>query len=225
MDSGIASLIGVGVGVIAANGAKFVEHYFQRRRAAQYLAVRVITTLDRFLAGCVLVAGDRGKTASDSDGIYVVPSAPLPTLELDSLDVDWKSIEPSLAYAVLDLPNQVAAAVRAVSESFEPTNVPADDYDVRQFQFARLGIVAYEVISRLAQVGSLPTYTHERVTSKRLLELSYERRRDERDSWKKQMAELGKQAAESAEASNRLLREAQAEKSQGWANEKTPTPP
>lgn len=209
MDSGIASLIGVGVGVIAANGAKFVEHYFQRRRSAQYLAVRVITTLDHFMAGCVLVAEDRGKMTSHSGGTYIEPTATLPTLELDSLDVDWKSIEPGLAYAVLDLPNQVAAAVRAVSESFEPTNVPADDYDVRQFQFARLGIVAYGVIDRLAQVGGLPTYSPERMGRKRSLDLSFERRRAERDSWRKQMAELGKQAAESAEASNRVMREAQ----------------
>lgn len=209
MDSGIASLIGVVVGVIAANGAKFVEHYVQRRRAAQYLAVRVITTLDHFMAGCVLVAQDRGQITSD--GLHVEPSAALPKLEFDGLDVDWKAIEPHLAYSVLGLPNEVAAAERAVAENFDPRNVPSDDYDVRQFQFARLGIVAHDVICRLTRVAGLPAYSPERKNRLRSLELSFERRRQERESWKKKMAELGRQAAESAVASNRALREARGE--------------
>ena len=206
MDSGIASLIGVVVGALAANGAKFVEHYVQRKRAAQYLAVRVITALDHFMAGCVLVAQDRGQISPD--GLYVVPGAILPTIELDSLDVDWKSIEPGLAYAVLALPNQVAAAVRDIADAFDPRNVPPDDYDTRQFQFARLGIVANGVIGLLAQVGGLPTYSPDRMVRFRSLELAYERRGQKRESWQKRMAQLGEAAAASAESSNKVMREA-----------------
>jgi hypothetical protein len=207
MDSGIASLIGVGMGVIAANGAKVVEHYVQRRRAAEYLAVRVITVLDHFIAGCVPVTEDHGKVMPD--GYHLEPEATLPKLEFDNLNVDWKSIKPDLAYAVLALPNHVAAGVQSINANYDPTNVPSHDFEGRQFQFARLGLLANGVIGLLTVVGRLPSVSPDRLKLVTSLNLAYERLTRRRESWKKEMAEFGKQLAQSAEASNKVMREFQ----------------
>ncbi|QFZ84593.1 hypothetical protein GFK26_18365 [Variovorax paradoxus] len=220
MDSGIASLIGVGVGVFAANGAKVIEHYVHRRRAAQYLAVRLVTVLDRFIAGCVPVTEDEGRVLPGSYDLE--PVATLPTLEFDSLDVDWKSIKPHLTYAVLALPNEVAEAVRSINANFDPSNVPSVDFSARQFHFARLGIAANDLIGRLAGVGGLAHYSPDRRRLTRALELAFERRTQQRESWMKEMIEFRRRSAEAEKASIRVMREAHGEVQPDMPAEKKP---
>ncbi len=190
MDSGTASLIGVCVGAAITILAKLVEYRVTKASAASYLAARVVTTLDHFIAECVQVANDFGRLEPDGG---LTPEAKLPTLELEKLDVDWKSIDSKVVYEVLQLPNSVQSAYRAIDDAYDSRTMPYHDYGERQLQFSRLGIEASRAITEhLLQIGDLPRTNHDRNRLiKRLTDVSQriERQRKEHaETWRRHVS-------------------------------------
>lgn len=93
---------------------------------ATYLAILVVTHLDRFVNGCVSVVSDDGTAhgaPAGSDGSYA-PTVETPTFDPLSLAVEWKALPPGLMYGILGLPYKIEVLNRRISTAAEGD----DDY-------------------------------------------------------------------------------------------------
>ncbi len=206
MDSGTAAIIGALIGAASVNMAKVVEHYLLRQRAAKYLAVRVVTTLDHFIAQCALVAKDKG---SEMNADYEIrPLVPLPTLEFSKLEVDWKSIDPVQAFQVLSLTNHVAAGEQAVNAAYDPQVPPYHDLGESRFQFARLGLSANAIVNMLSVEHKLPApIERQKIVGE--LSAIFAASTKRRKAWAMEIKRWQAQIAESEMVSKQAMRELQ----------------
>ncbi|MFA5985534.1 MAG: hypothetical protein WC782_16065 [Methylococcaceae bacterium] len=159
MTSAIFGLIGVLLGSILA-GAK--EWWFQRRnnsKDAAYLAVQVVGLLDRYVLSCSSVAEDNGLNRGEPDerGCRTTQTEPL-QFRPDSLKVEWRSIPVDLMYDILDLPYKALVAEEMVAAAGANSDPPdyEDFFEERQLQYARLGLLAAQLASRLRAHVGLP---------------------------------------------------------------------
>lgn len=115
--------------------------------------------LDRFLEGCTGVAGDDGlsygRPNEEWEREFQVSA---PDFEVQSLDVDWKSIPAELMYEILSFPDLVSAATHRVSGAFEFADPPdyEEGFEERQYQYAYLGLKASEIANKLRSKYRLP---------------------------------------------------------------------
>lgn len=160
MESAIFGLVGVIVGALLT---AIREAWFQRKKMdkeREYLAIRVAGELEAYVAGCREVAGDDGlyRGQTDKDGFHKI-QVQAPTLDLGKLDVEWKSLDVSLMYKILDFPSQIARAESHVDASDENAFPPDFDefFEERQYQYSLLGLSASSLAARLrANVGLPP---------------------------------------------------------------------
>lgn len=131
------------------------EKQEERTRSGQYLSARVVTVLDPFIMQCAEVVSDDG--VYDEEG-YRHTSISAPAIEYPQ-DVDWKAIDPELMYRVLMLPNQVADAEQSIGNVGEHVASPPDYeeyFEERQFQYAKVGLIALQLASDLRCASHLP---------------------------------------------------------------------
>lgn len=148
----VAGLVGVVIGGTMTNLQKWIEYRVTKGSSARYFAARMITTLDHFIAECLVIAEDHG--TAEPDGNISVKL--LPKLELEKLDIDWKSVNSEVVYLALQIPNEYAAAVRAINAGYDRDAPPYHDFEERQFRFAHLGLIAYGLINyELIKIGNL----------------------------------------------------------------------
>ena len=159
MDSGVASLLGVIVGALSASLVKVVEYRVTRANSARYLAVRVVCELERYIRSCIEVARDEGW--ADIGEEFAEISVESPDFEPAALDVDWKSISPTLCYMILDMPAFISKTRARIGTKWE-----ADPPDFRQF-FARrrrlhceLGLEAIRLSEELCRLAKLAPANH-----------------------------------------------------------------
>lgn len=127
----------------------------ERDLQAAYLAVRIATVLEPFVIACVGVITDSG--VRDADGCKH-PEARDPTLVFPD-DIDWRSIDPGLAYRILSLPNGIADAKSSVDYVGQEIATPPDHEEwfmERSYQFGKLGLAAHELTAELRDEFSLP---------------------------------------------------------------------
>ncbi len=145
--------------LVAAIIALAGQHFFNShdgKKAARYLAIRVVCVLDKFLADCTNVVGDNGEP--DQDGyshprVYSLNAPNFPD------DVDWRSIEHTLMYDILSFPPDVVAAKEAVSVNWDINYDPPDfseNFEYRAKHYARLGLRAHELAQRLRKEYDIP---------------------------------------------------------------------
>jgi len=102
----VSGLGGVWLGATLTSMREDSREAARSQKAASYLAILVITHLDRFVNGCARVVGDDGTAygqPAGKDGAYQT-TVELPSLDPLSLDVEWKSLTPKLMYQILSLP-------------------------------------------------------------------------------------------------------------------------
>ena len=126
----------------------------ERARHAAYLAVRVVYELERFVAGCLVVARDTGPSHEDFDRYEF---AKMPAFVPQDLGVDWKSINVRLTYSVLNLVSDRDAVETRVSEywSQEWSDIHSAA-DMRSEEYMSLGLKAADLAQQLRKVGKLP---------------------------------------------------------------------
>lgn len=112
-------------------------------KESTYLAILVVAHLDSFVDDCVQVAFDDGTSegmpAGDGHTFYQT-TVPLPTLDLLSLDVDWKVLPAKLMYIVLGLPHRVQQiATRLQDPGLHDPPDYSEFFHERQYRFAALG--------------------------------------------------------------------------------------
>lgn len=162
--SSIFGLLGVALGAFLAIFKDVLFKRSERKRNANYLAIRVVSLLDEFINGCVAVIFDDGTYHGqrDEDG-YRRAQVSTPEIAPLNLDVDWKSIQPILMYEILSLPNLKSEADIQISGSSEYSASPPDFeefFEERQSQYSELGLKAIKLATKLRKQHSIPENTY-----------------------------------------------------------------
>lgn len=148
----------------AALGGVGLTHYFTRKREERaaaakqsserlFIATELVFLLEQFAEACASVATDQGYLNQDR---ITVPETTVPNLSYDAVTGDWRALSAKLMYRIRELPMIQREADRAIdaAEAYPP------DYDeffeVRQYQYIRLGLKAIIQARRLRQFAGLP---------------------------------------------------------------------
>lgn len=163
MTEALIGLLGVIVGALMTAGKDIWVERRSRQKNAEYLAIRVVSLLDRFIEGCTGVAGDDGLSYGqpNEDGEREIQVS-TPEFQVQSLDVDWKSIPAQLMYEILSFPDLVSAATHRVNGAFEFADPPdyEEGFEERQYQYAALGLKAAQISTELQRTYCLPKREH-----------------------------------------------------------------
>ncbi len=159
MDDKLIGFLYAAAGAILALLGKWAIDALTRRSERSghraYLCVRVVCELDRFAMGCLAVALDYGP--DEHEGSSDITSVPQPSFEPHGLPVDWKSIDVKVAYEILNLPGEQAAADARISGVWRYDDADGDDtMDTRREEYRKLGLKAARLSVHLRQVGKLP---------------------------------------------------------------------
>jgi hypothetical protein len=124
------------------------------------LAILVVAHLDSFVDDCVQVAFDDGTSEGRPAGdghTFSQATVSLPTLDLLSLDVDWKVLPATLMYNVLGLPHRVQQiATRLQAPGFDDPPDFSEFFHERQYRFAVLGLEVSKLARELRTHAKLP---------------------------------------------------------------------
>ena len=104
-------LIGVCLGFVLGIFKDWFLQYLKRKKEYEYLSIRVVCELDRFIYGCIDVINDNGTVCGqyDENGCARIQVEP-PCFDPYSLDVEWKSLPHKLMYEILNFPNKIENA-------------------------------------------------------------------------------------------------------------------
>jgi hypothetical protein len=153
-------LIGFG-GVILGSILTLVREFWSESRTkkqrASYLSVRVVGKLEKFIDGCTDVVSDDGY--EDEQGCSR-PAKSCPSIEFDSLEVDWQALPFDLMYEIINFPSSVADSDGYIDSVVEYVAYPPDYsefFEEREFQYSKLGLIANDLSTRLRQKYNMPT--------------------------------------------------------------------
>jgi hypothetical protein len=125
-----------------------IKDWRVKKSEAQYLAIRVVCVLDKFVEDCASTAIDHGD--EDQDG-ETVPQVHAPAPPNYPADVNWKSINNALMYRLLSLPaltERGANLVQGATEhAFPPDN--RQFFEARTESYATLGLQAFALAKEL----------------------------------------------------------------------------
>jgi len=113
MNESLNTILAVVVGGVIATLVPWLRESINQRQIrqkdAQYLAVRVVVVLDKFVEECARAVADNGLSFGqrDQDGC-LSPQVPVPKQVLLPDDVNWRSIDHDLAYDLLSIPVTLA---------------------------------------------------------------------------------------------------------------------
>jgi len=133
----------------------WIRNRDSRIRAARYLAIRLVCILDKYLEDCAAVAIDWGREGPKGDLEPQVSAPPLPSYPAD---IDWRSIDYALMYELLSLPTMAEKAAGIISGASENAFPPdyEDYFETRNFQYATLGLKAFELAKKLRSKYKIP---------------------------------------------------------------------
>lgn len=157
-------LLGTTVGTLVTSTVPFIQSWYlnrkDREKHAHYLAIRVVIALRQYLYKCWLVTQDDGLAQGqrDSDGC-LVPQAKDPGPIVYPEDIDWKSIDPKLAYKLLSLQPSAESADRMISAAIEFGDGPPDYKDIfeeRHLQYSMIGLKVLALENELCKANMIP---------------------------------------------------------------------
>lgn len=162
MDSGnisaiISACAGIG-GVLLGNSfltlKEVVIGHRKRKKDAEYLAILVVSHLDRFTTGCLDVAHDNGEIEgrpAGNGGQYWATTTKPPVLQPLDINVDWKSLPRDLMYSVLRIPDMQEKLQHRLADRYDYDDFPdfGDYFLARQSGYAQLGLEVETVAANL----------------------------------------------------------------------------
>ncbi|WP_175833917.1 hypothetical protein [Burkholderia cenocepacia] len=170
MDTGNVSAIisaAAGIsGVLLGNSFVAVKEWLtnrsKRRKDTAYLAIIVVSHLDRFANGCLHVALDDGteygRPAGRNEEEYAPTTTPPEFQPLD-IDVEWKVLPQDLMYAILRLPDEkekVQNTLASIAEYDDDYPGHTEYFWTRRRAYADLGLQASGLATRLRRHGAMP---------------------------------------------------------------------
>lgn len=162
MSNAIFGLIGVIVGAMLTVLKDLWFEHRRNQKEVEFLSIHVVCLLEQFIDGCIDVIYDDGLYQGQygNDGT-ASPQTSTPLFEPQSLKVEWKVLPSNLMYEVLNFPEEMERANRKIRAVYEYEAVPPDYDDFfgeRQYQYALLGLKAFELSNRLRKIANLPKY-------------------------------------------------------------------
>ncbi|MBV8659806.1 MAG: hypothetical protein JO142_18455 [Burkholderiales bacterium] len=170
MDTGnvsaiISAVAGIS-GVLLGNSFVAVKEWLinrsKRHKDTVYLAIIVVSHLDRFATGCLYVAlddgTDRGQPAGRNGEEYVPTTKP-PEFQPLLLDLEWKVLPQDLMYAVLRLPDQreqIQNRLAGITEFDDDYPDHTEYFWARRRDYADLGLRASDLARRIRMHSVLP---------------------------------------------------------------------
>ena len=158
----LSAFIGAFVAVVTIAikyGIDLAVHRLSTRKRLSYLCIRLSMKLDRFIIGCADVVSDDGLRwgQTDIDG-QRREQVEDPAFDLESLDVEWRVMQPEDLDRVLHLPvkiDRLRAFLRAVQYESTPPEHP-EYFDARRNGYGNLGLEAYDLLVTLRKRAKLP---------------------------------------------------------------------
>lgn len=170
MDSGSVSAIisataGIG-GVLLGNSFVAIKEWFvtrsKRKTETAYLAIIVVSHLDRFASDCLGVAMDDGTEygrPASGNGQEYAPTTKPPVFRPLEIEVEWKVLPPDLMYLILrmpDLVDQIQSRLARILEFDDDFPDHAEYFWTRRRDFADLGLQVSVLARRLRAHAQMP---------------------------------------------------------------------
>ena len=110
-SEGLFALLSAIVGGALTVSGDWIRNWNDRKRRAQYLAIRCIIALDAFVGNCAsaLTNNPEAPPGTNPDDVFDMPDR----FQIPD-DVDWTSISHSLSHRILSIPQRDSAAREAV---------------------------------------------------------------------------------------------------------------
>lgn len=157
MDKAFIGLIGVALGFLLTTLKDWLLQKKKNRKEIEYLSVKLISLLDKFTSGCADVVFDNG--VEDKDG-HTRAQTNVPSFQPDEIvGADWRSLPTNLLFEVLNFPSEIESSNRAITGAFEFVATPpdySDGFEERQYHYAKLGIKANELATKLRKYSHFP---------------------------------------------------------------------
>jgi len=167
-DGQISTIIGAAAGILGgllSNTFVAVKEWRNTRKLetkdSEYLAILVVSHLDRFSNGCLNVAYDdgtsEGRPAGNNGEYHQTTVKPPEFLPLD-IKVEWKVLPKDLMYAILEIPNKrdrIENRLAGICEFDDPPDY-TEFFWSRQRDYAELGLHVSEIARRLRKHADMP---------------------------------------------------------------------
>jgi len=152
------------IGVIVGSMLSWLQSWYSAKKEheknAHYLAIRVVIALRQYIYKCWLVSVDDGLNLGQraKDGC-LVPQAKDPGPIVYPEDIDWKSIDPKIAYKLLSLQPLAESADRAISTAIEFSDGPPDYeniFEERYLQYCQIGLEVIKLENEICKIYNIP---------------------------------------------------------------------
>jgi hypothetical protein len=163
--SAAAGLEGVWLGGRLTQKREEAREHAREMKDATYLAILVVTHLDRFANACLHVALDDGTEEgrpAGSNGCWA-PTVTPPAFDPLSFDVNWKALPANLMYDILSMPYRIEQLEQNLLNVYEYDGPPdyAEYFWARQYGYAVLGLEFSELAQQLRAHADLPALPEE----------------------------------------------------------------
>lgn len=148
----------------AALGGVSLTHHFTRKREERaseakqeseriFIATELVFLLEQFAEGCAAVAIDAGYVNREQ---ITVPLTTSPEITFSSVSGDWRVLPVKMMYRIREMPVMRGEAEREIKavEAYPPDY--DDFFEVRRYQYCRLGLKAIILARRLRKFACLP---------------------------------------------------------------------
>ncbi len=165
MNEIIIGLIGVIVGAMLTIARDLYNEHRTQKKRAMYLALKVTCILDQFTIECTYIVGDDGYMHGGDEQGCATTQTSYPKLDLYSADVDWQSLPFYLMYETLSIHTHIEAANSLISSTYEYVSHPPDyeeHFEERQYEYAKLGLLANKLSNNLRQYYKMPKKHYEK---------------------------------------------------------------
>lgn len=163
--SAVSGLAGVGIGALLTHLRELRAEKIRDERDASYLAILVITHLDRFADGCLSVANDDGTCEgrpAGKDAIYYQTTVKPPKFAPLDIKVEWRVLPRKLMYDILEIPAEQERLENQLGNVWEYDDPPeyGDFFMRRQRDYAALGLKVSGIAKRLREFAHMPIEEH-----------------------------------------------------------------
>lgn len=159
--SAVAGLAGVLTGALTTFLKERRAEQIKDKREASYLAILVVSHLDRFASGCLDVARDDGTEyglPAGGDGRYQETVRP-PEFKPLEIDVEWKVLPKDLMYGIFQISEKQERIHNRLAGIAEYDDDPFDRGEyfwVRQHDYAELGLHVSAIAEKLRKHAEMP---------------------------------------------------------------------
>lgn len=159
--SAVSGLTGVGIGALLTHLRELRAEGIKDKRDTSYLAILVVSHLDRFANGCLSVAYDdgtwEGRPAAE-DGVRRETTVKPPEFAPLDIKVEWRVLPRALLYDILEIPakqEHIENQLSGVGDVDDPPDY-TEFFMRRRRDYAELGLKVSGVAKRLREFAQMP---------------------------------------------------------------------